>query len=61
MTVIKAEIASHDDLASQLVVEARNMNRARFGAEAAEGLAAFLEKRIPDFSGSAGPGIPDRT
>lgn len=53
MAVIKAEIASHGDLASQLAIEARNINRARFGAEAAEGLAAFLEKRTPDFSGKA--------
>jgi 1,4-dihydroxy-2-naphthoyl-CoA synthase len=31
-------------------MEADGINRARFGAEAAEGLAAFLEKRKPDFS-----------
>lgn len=49
--VIKAEIAAapHNDLATQLVLEARGINAARFGPEAAEGLAAFIEKRKPDF------------
>ncbi|MAW88824.1 MAG: enoyl-CoA hydratase [Phyllobacteriaceae bacterium] len=49
--VIKAEIAAapFNDLASQLDLEARGINRARFGAEAREGLAAFLEKRKPEF------------
>ena len=53
MAVIKSEItaARHNDLATQLTLEARGINRARFGAEAAEGLAAFLEKRRPDFTG----------
>ncbi|MEN2989845.1 enoyl-CoA hydratase family protein [Tistrella sp. BH-R2-4] len=36
-------------LAAQLDDEARAINLARFGPEAAEGLAAFLEKRRPDF------------
>lgn len=50
--VIKAEIAAapHNDLATQLVLEARGINTARFGAEAAEGLAAFVEKRKPAFA-----------
>ena len=53
MGVIKAEIAAapHNDLATQLVLEAKGINAARFGAEAAEGLAAFTEKRKPDFTG----------
>lgn len=53
--VIKSEIAAapKNDLATQLVLEADNINAARFGAEAAEGLAAFLEKRRPDFTGKA--------
>lgn len=53
MAVIKSEIAAapHNDLATQLVLEARGINTARFGSEAAEGLAAFLEKRKPDFAG----------
>ncbi|MGR3562357.1 MAG: oxepin-CoA hydrolase, alternative type [Heliomarina sp.] len=53
MGVIKSEIAAapHNDLATQLVLEAQGINTARFGAEAAEGLAAFLEKRKPDFVG----------
>ncbi|WP_037915620.1 oxepin-CoA hydrolase, alternative type [Sulfitobacter sp. 20_GPM-1509m] len=52
MAVIKSEIAAapHNDLATQLVLEARGINAARFGDEAAEGLAAFLEKRAPDFA-----------
>lgn len=37
------------DLATQLDDEARSINLARFGLEATEGLAAFLEKRRPDF------------
>jgi enoyl-CoA hydratase/carnithine racemase len=55
MAVIKSEIAvsPHNDLATQLVLEARGINSARFGREAAEGLAAFLEKRKPDFAGKA--------
>jgi len=55
MAVIKSEIAAapHNDLATQLVVEAHGINTARFGAEAAEGLAAFLEKRKPDFAGKS--------
>ena len=53
MPVLKAEIAAapHNDLASQLVLEAKGINAARYGEEAAEGLAAFLEKRKPDFAG----------
>ncbi|RJE86648.1 oxepin-CoA hydrolase, alternative type [Paracoccus onubensis] len=51
MAVIKTEIgaASCNELATQLDLEARGINTARFGKEAAEGLAAFLEKRKPDF------------
>ncbi len=54
-SIIKAEIAAapHNDLATHLVLEARGINTARFGAEAAEGLAAFVEKRKPNFSGKA--------
>lgn len=54
MAVIKSEIAAapHNDLATQLVLEARGINAARYGAEAAEGLAAFLEKRKADFVGN---------
>ncbi|KIZ48161.1 MULTISPECIES: enoyl-CoA hydratase family protein [Rhodopseudomonas] len=37
------------DLATHLDREARAINLARFGPEAAEGLSAFLEKRRPDF------------
>ncbi len=53
MAVIKSEITAsqHNDLATQLTLEARGINAARFGDEAAEGLAAFLEKRRPDFRG----------
>lgn len=52
ISVIKAEIeaAPGNDLATHLELEARGINRARFGAEAREGLAAFLEKRVPDFT-----------
>ncbi|HBS50573.1 MAG TPA: enoyl-CoA hydratase [Rhodobacteraceae bacterium] len=56
-SVIKHEInaAPHNDLATHLVLEARGINSARFGLEAAEGLAAFLEKRKPDFVGKGRP------
>ena len=55
--VIKAEIAAapHNDLATHLVLEARGINSARFGPEAGEGLAAFLDKRKPDFAGKGRP------
>lgn len=55
IATIKSEIAAapHNDLATQLVLEARGINTARFGPEAAEGLAAFLEKRRPDFRKAA--------
>lgn len=48
---IKAEIAAapRSDLAAHLALEALGINTARFGAEAAEGLAAFLGKRHADF------------
>lgn len=51
MALIKQEIAvaPGNDLATQLDLEARGINTARFGKEAAEGLAAFLEKRKPDY------------
>lgn len=42
--------APGSDLAAHLDREARAMNPARFGAEAAEGLSAFLEKRAPRFT-----------
>lgn len=50
---IKGQIASApgNDLATQLALEAKAINQARFGDEAAEGLSAFLEKRPPDFAG----------
>ncbi|WP_121062175.1 oxepin-CoA hydrolase, alternative type [Chachezhania antarctica] len=53
MAIIKSEIAAAptNDLATHLALEASGINRARFGAEAAEGLSAFLEKRKPDFTG----------
>ena len=41
--------AGTSDLAAQLATEARAINLARFGAEAAEGLAAFIEKRKAHF------------
>ena len=49
--VIKSELNACDrtDLATQLDLEARGINRARYGDEAGEGLRAFLEKRAPDF------------
>ncbi len=43
------EDAPETGLATQLDREAAGINRARFGAEAREGLAAFLDKRKPDF------------
>ncbi|SME89335.1 Enoyl-CoA hydratase/carnithine racemase [Tistlia consotensis] len=45
--------APENGLAAHLELEARSINLARFGPEAAEGLTAFLEKRRPDFA-SAG-------
>jgi len=45
--------APSHDLATHLDLEARAINLARFGAEAAEGLAAFLEKRRPAFGAAA--------
>ena len=44
------EAAPGNDLATHLDREAEGINRARFGAEAHEGLAAFLDKRKPDFA-----------
>ena len=51
ISVIKEEIeaTSRNGLAAQIELEARNINEARFGDEAAEGLQAFLEKRRPQF------------
>ncbi|TCT00517.1 oxepin-CoA hydrolase, alternative type [Aquabacter spiritensis] len=42
-------------LATHLDAEAQALNRARFGREAAEGLAAFREKRRPDFNAGCDP------
>jgi len=42
--------AEHNELCTHLWQEADSINRARFSAEAAEGLQAFLDKRKPDFS-----------
>jgi 2-(1,2-epoxy-1,2-dihydrophenyl)acetyl-CoA isomerase len=52
IAVIKTEIASArgNALAAQIDLEGRNINKARYGSEAAEGLQAFLEKRKPHFS-----------
>lgn len=54
ISVIKSEIAqaSVNGLAEQIELEGRNINNARYGEEAAEGLQAFLEKRKPVFPGS---------
>jgi enoyl-CoA hydratase/carnithine racemase len=41
--------ASGNDLPTHLEVEARAINLARFGAEAKEGLSAFLERRRPRY------------
>ncbi|MFW2589400.1 oxepin-CoA hydrolase, alternative type [Sagittula sp. SSi028] len=51
IATIKHEVntAPRNDLLTHLALEADGINRARYGAEAAEGLAAFLEKRKPDF------------
>lgn len=51
ITTIKAEIeaAPGNGLAAQLDLEARGINHARYGDEAGEGLAAFVEKRPPNF------------
>ncbi|AVO44171.1 oxepin-CoA hydrolase, alternative type [Phreatobacter cathodiphilus] len=43
-------MAGRTDLAGQMDEEARAINLARFGAEAAEGLQAFLARRAPDFN-----------
>lgn len=53
MAAIKAEIAlaASNGLAAQVELEGRQINAARFGAEAGEGLAAFLEKRPARFFG----------
>ncbi|WP_238364637.1 oxepin-CoA hydrolase, alternative type [Mesobacterium pallidum] len=55
IAAIKAEIASADRnaLADHVEMEGRNINAHRFGDEAGEGLAAFLEKRKPVFGGAA--------
>ena len=52
IAVIKSEIASArgNGLAEQIDLEGRNINHARYGKEAGEGLQAFLEKRKPQFS-----------
>lgn len=42
--------AEHNALTTQLWQEADKINEARYGAEAAEGLQAFLDKRKADFS-----------
>ena len=42
--------AENNELTTHLWEEADRINQARYGAEAAEGLAAFLEKRKADFS-----------
>ncbi|WP_127104487.1 oxepin-CoA hydrolase, alternative type [Pararhodobacter zhoushanensis] len=49
---IKSQLASapQNALAQQVDIEGRGINAARYGREAGEGLAAFLEKRRPDFS-----------
>lgn len=49
---IKAQVnaAPSNELASHLNLEADGINVARFSAEAAEGLSAFLEKRRPNFT-----------
>ncbi|UWR35811.1 enoyl-CoA hydratase/isomerase family protein (plasmid) [Sulfitobacter sp. W027] len=52
---IKAEIAvaGQAALSDQMDYEGRMINAYRYGNEAGEGLAAFLEKRKPNFNGGA--------
>lgn len=54
--VIKEQLAGapRTDLATQLDIEAHGINAARYGDEAGEGLASFLEKRRPDFTKTGG-------
>ena len=49
LAVIKHEVnvAPRNDLTTHMALEADGINRARYSADAAEGLAAFLEKRKP--------------
>lgn len=51
ISTIKREIADapQNRLADHVEMEGRGINHARFGDEAGEGLAAFLEKRKPHF------------
>jgi enoyl-CoA hydratase/carnithine racemase len=53
IATIKLQIdsAPRNGLAAQLDIEARGINAARFGAEAGEGMQAYLEKRRPRFGG----------
>lgn len=44
--------AARNDLATHLLIEADGINTARFGPEAAEGIAAFQQKRKPVFDRS---------
>jgi len=46
---LQINVAAQNDLETQQTLEATDMNIARFGPEAAEGLAAFLEKRPANF------------
>jgi 2-(1,2-epoxy-1,2-dihydrophenyl)acetyl-CoA isomerase len=56
--VIKAQIeeAPGKGLAAQIEIESRGINAARYGDEAGEGLAAFLDKRRPRFPMAGGTG-----
>ena len=58
IAVIKAQLedAPTKGLAAQIEVESRGINAARYGDEAGEGLAAFLERRLPDFAVQPGDG-----
>ncbi|PHP65247.1 enoyl-CoA hydratase [Zhengella mangrovi] len=58
ISVIKAQIeeAPRQGLAAQIDIESRGINAARYGEEAGEGLAAFLEKRRPRFGKTSGGG-----
>ncbi|MBY6162019.1 enoyl-CoA hydratase/isomerase family protein [Mameliella alba] len=51
VSVIKSELnaAPRNSLAEQLALEAQNLNHARYQPEGREGIAAFLEKRKPEF------------